>query len=87
MQQLEIVNGKDYVITLSPEELDAGIQYYEEFFRKLRSQYPESKFMAFFSGMTIQELSLEDIKVMIKELNEIKKKKEKEEKNIKKEEQ
>lgn len=87
MEALEIVNGKDYVITLTPKELDAGIQYYEEFFRKLRSQYPESKFMAFFNGMTIQELSLEDIKVMIKELNEIKKKKEKEEKNIKKEEQ
>ena len=86
MEALEIVNGKDYVITLSPEELDAGIQYYEEFFRKLRNQYPESKFMAFFSGMTIQELSLEDVKNMIRTLNEIKKKKEKEEK-IKKEEQ
>ena len=86
MEALEIVNGKDYVITLSPEELDAGIQYYEEFFRKLRNQYPESKFMAFFSGMTIQELSLEDVKNMIRVLNEIKKKKEKEEKT-KKEEQ
>lgn len=86
MEALEIINGKDYVITLSPEELDAGIHYYEEFFRKLRHQYPESKFMAFFSGMTIQELSLEDVKNMIRTLNEIKKKKEKEEK-IKKEEQ
>lgn len=86
MEALEIINGKDYVITLSPEELDAGIHYYEEFFRKLRNQYPESKFMAFFSGMTIQELSLEDVKNMIRVLNEIKKKKEKEEKT-KKEEQ
>ena len=32
--------------------------------------------MAFFDGMTIEELTLEDIKKMIRELNEIKKKKE-----------
>lgn len=78
MKQLEIVNGKDYVITLSPEELDSGIEYYEDFFRKLRNRYPESFFMAFFSGMTIEELTLEDIKNMIRELNKVKKKKEKE---------
>lgn len=87
MEAIELVNGKDYIIKLSPEELDFGIQYCEEFFRKLRSRYPESFFMAFFDGMTIEELTLEDIKKMIRELNEVKKKKEKEEKNIKKEEQ
>ena len=31
MEAIELVNGKDYVIKLSPEELDFGIQYCEDF--------------------------------------------------------
>lgn len=78
METLEIINGKDYVIMLNLEEMDYGIQYCEEIFRKLKATYPESKFIGLPRGLTIQELTLEEIKNIIRTLNNLKKQKEKE---------
>lgn len=87
MEKLEIINGKNYAIMLSLEEMDYGIQYCEEVFRKLKATYPECNFIGLPRGLTIQELTLEEIKSIIRNLNEFKKRLEKKEKEIKKEEQ
>lgn len=87
MEALEIINGKNYAIMLNLEEMDYGIQYCEEIFRKLKTTYPESKFIGLPRGLTIQEITLEEIKNIIKNLNEFKKQLEKKEKETKKEEQ
>ena len=86
METLELINGKDYAIMLNLEEMDYGIEYCEEIFRKLKVVYPESKFIGLPRGSTIQEINLEEIKNIIKNLNEFKKQLEKKEKEIKKEE-
>lgn len=85
MEALELINGKDYAIMLNLEEMDYGIEYCEEIFRKLKVAYPESKFIGLPRGLTIQEIDLEEIKNIIKNLNEFKKQLEKKEKEIKKE--
>lgn len=87
MEALELINGKNYTIMLNLEEMDYGIQYCEEVFRKLKTTYPECKFIGLPRGLTIQELTLEEIKNIIKNLNEFKKQLEKKEKETKKEEQ
>ena len=87
MDALEIINGKNYAIMLNLEEMDYGIQYCEEIFRKLKATYPESKFIGLPRGLTIQEFTLEEIKSIIRNLNEFKKQLEKKEKETKKEEQ
>lgn len=86
METLELINGKDYAIMVSLEEIDYGIEYCEEIFRKLKVTYPESKFIGLPRGFTIQEIDLEEIKNIIRNLNEFKKQLEKKEKEIKKEE-
>lgn len=86
MEAIELVNGKDYAIMLNLEEMDYGINYCEEIFRKLKVTYPESKFVGLPRGLTIQEITLEEIKNIIRTLNEFKKQLEKKEKEIKKEE-
>lgn len=77
METLELINGKDYAIMLNLEEIDYGIEYCEEIFRKLEVTYPESKFIGLPRGFTIQEIDLEEIKNIIRNLNEFKKQLEK----------
>lgn len=77
MEALEIINGKNYAIMLNLEEMDYGIQYCEEVFRKLKTTYPECKFIGLPRGLTIQEIDLEEIKNIIRNLNEFKKQLEK----------